>query len=153
MWHAVVMGGKRWDVDETGHGLASGEAFGPNLEELSTAMRDPGWVTEDPDIHLLAHLRSACDEAGSRWSIDAVRDEDGVLIVDVRWAGESQSAGALRRDAFALLGRVAEDSTHIRQRVFDDRTEFEMATGALAGVTPFLPHGHPVRVRVRRISG
>jgi hypothetical protein len=56
----------------------------------------------------------------------------------------------MRSDAFAFLGRIAEHTTHVRQRTFDDRVEFEMATGTIAGETPFVPHGHLIRLRVRR---
>jgi hypothetical protein len=51
---------------------------------------------------------------------------------------------------FAFLGLIAEHTTHIRQRTLEDRMEFEMATGTLAGETPFVPHGHLVRLLVKK---
>ena len=43
-----------------------------------------------------------------------------------------------------LLAKLA-----IRQRTLGDRVEFEMATGTLAEETPFAPHGHLIRLRVK----
>ena len=54
----------------------------------------------------------------------------------------------MRADVYALLGRIAEHASHIRQRTFDDRVDYEMVTGTLDGETPFVPHGHLVRLRV-----
>ena len=47
---------RRWDTDERGTGIGSGEPFLPNIAKLGDAMRDPSWVTEDPELHLLPHL-------------------------------------------------------------------------------------------------
>ena len=75
--------------------------------------------------------------------------DDGVLDVDAVWGGEWGAWGALRAEVFSLLGSVAEPTSHIRQRMFEGRLEFEMATGTLSEGSPFAAHGHLIRLRVR----
>ena len=71
---------KRWDSDDRFTGMADASAFAPAVEELAALAHRPGWVAEDPGIHLAPHLRSA--------SVDGVRitqirtGQDGVLAVD-----------------------------------------------------------------------
>lgn len=55
----------------------------------------------------------------------------------------------VRRAVLALVGSIAEDSTHIRQRRNGDAIELDVATGTLPSKTPFAPHGHLVRPCVR----
>lgn len=143
------MDGRRWDIDERGHGVASGEVLSSNIEELADAMRRVGWVAEDPEAHLLPHLETACAAPGSPWTIASWTVDEGVLVIELVWDGEWGTWDALRADAFSFLGRIAEHTTHIRQRASEDRVEFEMATGTLTTETPFVPHGHLVRLRVR----
>ncbi len=141
---------RRWDIDDRGHGVGPGDAFAPNVQELAEALSGSGWVTEEPEAHLLPHLRSASEEPGSPWTITSWTIDDGVFVIDATWDGPWGSWDALRGDAFAFLGRIAEHSTHVRQRTLEDRVEFDTATGTLAGETPFAPHGHLVRLRIRR---
>ena len=73
---------------------------------------------------------------------------DDVLVVDVRWSSDrAPRPDEVRASAFALLGTIAEHSTHIRQRTDGPHVIFEMATGTVAGETPFAAHGHLVRLR------
>jgi hypothetical protein len=71
---------KRWDTDDRFSGVADASAFAPAVEELAALARRPDWVAEDPEIHLVPHLRGA--------SVDGVRitqirtGEDGVPAVD-----------------------------------------------------------------------
>jgi hypothetical protein len=140
---------RRWDTDERGHGVGPGDAFSPNVQELADALPGSGWVAEEPEAHLLPHLEAACAEPGSPWTITSWTVDDGVFVVDVSWSGSWGAWDSLRGDAFALLGRIAEHTTHVRQRTIDEGVEFEMATGTVTGETPFVPHGHLIRLRVR----
>jgi hypothetical protein len=140
---------RRWDTDDRGHGVASGDALAPKLEELRFAMRDAGWVTEQPEAYLLPHLEAACAVADTRWVIATWEIDADVMVVEMRWNGPWGSWNRVRADAFSLIGSFAEHSTHVRQRTFDDRIEFEVATGTSADETPFVPHGHLVRLVVR----
>lgn len=139
---------RRWDIDERGHGVASGIELSPNVEELGDAMKGTGWVTEEPEAHLLPHLEAACSMPGSPWAISSWSIDDAVLVIELTWGGPWGTWDVLRADAFSFLGLVAEHTTHIRQRTIEDRVEFEMATGTLTGETPFVPHGHLVRLRI-----
>ena len=49
------MVGLRWDGDERGEGVADATAFAAGADELVGAMRRPGWVPEEPEVHLLPH--------------------------------------------------------------------------------------------------
>jgi len=143
------MAGRRWDTDERGHGVGPGDAFSPNVRELTDALPGSGWVAEEPEAHLLPHLQAACDEPGSRWTVTHWTVDDGVFVVDASWTGSWGTWDALRGDAFAFLGRIAEVTTHVRERRTDDAVVFEMATGTVADGSPFVPHGHLIRLRVR----
>ena len=96
---------KRWDTDDRFTGVSDASAFAADVEELAGLARRPGWVAEEPEIHLVPHLRGA-EVAGLRLS-GWHTAEDGVLeaVAEYR-AGESRSA--LRRQAWALLGTIAE---------------------------------------------
>lgn len=144
------MNGRRWDTDERGEGIASGAAFSSNLQELADEMRGAGWVAEEPGAHLLPHLETACAVPGSPWTIASWSlGDDGVVDVEAVWGGEWGALGAMRAEVFSLLGSIAEPTSHIRQRMFEDRVEFEMATGTLPDGSPFTPHGHLIRLCVR----
>ncbi len=140
---------RRWDVDERGRGVASGATFTPNVDELMQAMGEESWVAEDADAHLVPHVREACEEMGSRVSLLDATVLDAVLDVELAWIGDaSPRPDTVRSEVFRLLGSFAEHTTHVVQRSTDDAVEFEIATGTTAGESPYLPHGHLVRVRV-----
>ena len=65
----------RWDTDERGRGIASADAFAPALERLLEAARRPDWVAEEPEHHLLPHVRRLCDERG--WTVSAEIEDGG----------------------------------------------------------------------------
>lgn len=134
----------RWDTDERGRGIASAAAFAPALERLLGASRRPDWVTEEPEHHLLPHVRRLCDERG--WTVSAEID-DGVLVLAV-----GLPAGTDRRElgiaGYALVGTFCEESTHIEQRQSDGAVELDVVTGMPDGWEQFAPHGHTVRLRI-----
>ena len=140
---------RRWDTDERGHGVASGAAFAGNLAELADLMADPGWVAEDPEAHLLPHLRAACGEPGSALRLDEARSDGEVFVVELTTTEPEPSIGRLRRAAVALAAAIAEESTHIRQRRDGDVLEFDIATGTAPSGARFAPHGHLIRLRIR----
>jgi hypothetical protein len=57
---------RRWDNDTRGRGVADGGWIAPGVRRLLGALAEADWVAEDPDVHLLPHLRRACEAA--RWS-------------------------------------------------------------------------------------
>ena len=139
------MTGRRWDGDERGEGIADARAFVPGAEALVEAMQSPNWVAEEPEAHLLPHLRRCCESLPFEL-IDARVSEDGSFDVDLRWVGETKGIGEVRAAIFALVGSFAEVATYVRQRR-GDSTIFEVVTGSPEEES-FAPHGHTVRFRV-----
>ncbi len=139
---------RRWDDDERGHGIADARRLVPGAEELTEAMSRENWVAEQPEAHLLPHLRAFCERDGRFRLEDARGDDDGAFVIDLAWAGAAGQVGAARAAAFALIGSVAESATYIRQRRETPALVFEVATGMLAPDAEFAPHGHVLIVRV-----
>ena len=136
---------QRWDTDDRFTGVADAGAFAAPVEELAGLARRPGWVAEEPEAHLVPHLRGA-EVAGLRLS-GWHTGEDGVLeaVAEYR-AGESRRG--LRRRAWALLGTIAEPAASVRERPDGDRVVFEVVTGIPDGGR-FASHGHTVRLTLR----
>jgi hypothetical protein len=139
---------RRWDNDRRGRGVAAGRWIAPGVRRLLGALAEPAWVAEDPDAHLLPHLRRACEAAGSPWRLTGTAFRDGVYVVALAWARPDPRLHLLRADAFALIGAVAEGATFVEQRIGEGAIEFHVATGMRDGDSPFKGHGHLLRLRV-----
>jgi hypothetical protein len=120
-------------------------------------------VAEDPDDHLLPHLRRACDdEALPLELLGAEVENDAAYSIRLRWQGDARDVRGVRAAAFALIGAVAESATYVRQRstaadgsvppdvyrLRDGEVVFEVATGMLESDTGFATHGHVLLLRV-----
>jgi hypothetical protein len=139
----------RWDGDERGRGIADGTAHAPHVRRLLDTMASPGWMAEDPDGHMLPRLGSACQEAGSPWTLLSTRLDGAVFEVALAWDREGSCIGRLRAYAYALIGSVAEGSGHICQHVADGGIFYEVTTGMLDGDSGFSAHEHLQRLLVR----
>jgi hypothetical protein len=139
---------RRWDSDERYTGVADARIASADVERLLAQTREPGWVTEEPELH----LGPWCVAAASSLGLEVLRLEvvEHVLEVDVRSAAADADLGAGRVAAYGLVGAFAEASTHIREHRNDDRSEvvLEVVTGILPGDGYFATHGHSVRVRL-----
>ena len=139
----------RWDTDDRFTGVADASDFAAAADELVTLTRLPGWVAEDPDLHMVPHLRDG-GTAGLRL-LDVSTGDQGVLNI----AAEHQP-GASRRDirqqAWTLIGTVAELLASVREHAQDDRVVFEVVTGVPAG-GHFATHGHTLRLIVHPPPG
>ena len=144
----MTVANRRWDNDTRGHGIADGRWIAPGARRLLDALAEPDWVAEDPDAHLLPHLRRVCEAAGSPWALTGTALRDGVYVVALEWARPEPRLNLLRADAFALIGTVAEGATFVEQRMGEEQIEFHVATGMLDGDSPFKGHGHLLRLRV-----
>jgi hypothetical protein len=113
------------------------------VEELSALAHRPGWVAEEPEVHLEPHLRGAA-VAGLRLVDCRVRD-DGVLDV-----AAEHSPGDSRRDirqrAWSLIGTIAEPTASVREHRDAEAVVFEVITGVPEGPGPFASHGHTLRL-------
>jgi hypothetical protein len=137
----------RWDGDTRGRGLADATAFVDGAVELVDSMRTPDWVAEEPEAHLLPHLRDAVE--GLPLALDATRTlDDGTFEVELAWTDEEDGIGQIRHAIYTLVGSVAETATYVRQRRDGDSVTFELVTGILGEGARFEPHGHAVRFRV-----
>jgi hypothetical protein len=137
---------RRWDIDERGHGIADARQFANSARELVAAMETTDWVTEEPEAHLLPHIRRICE--GSVLSlVTAEVDEDGVLVVELHWEGGDESHWP---EVWRVIGSFAESASYLHQWSENGADVFDVVTGMLAGETHFAPHGHTVRVRVTR---
>src|SRR6266513_449369 len=90
---------QRWDTDDRFTGVADASAFAAAIDELAALARRPGWVAEEPDLHLVPHLRDA-SVTGLR-VVSCRAGADGVLDVAAE-ASPGASRGETRRRAWAL---------------------------------------------------
>jgi hypothetical protein len=113
-------------------------------------MREPNWVAEEPEAHLQPHLEAACADSNSPLALESTRvDEDGSLVLELRWKGAANDKQGARSSAFALIGSVAESASYVREGVEDDVATYDVVTGMLQPDTRFASHGHVLRLRVR----
>jgi len=128
---AAVNAEARWDGDRTGRGLGDAAAFADAATELVAAMRAPEWVAEEPEVHLLPHLETACRELPLKLQSTAIAD-DGTFDIELEWHGDGDSVGQVRSAVYGLLGSVAEKETYIRQRREDGRSSSTSSRAWLA---------------------
>ena len=138
---------RRWDGDERGHGVASGESHVPHARRLVRALEQSDWVAEDPELHLLPHLERAA--LGLGFGLGGASLDGATYELRLTWLG-GQGRRPLRRAAHALIGSVAEESTHVAEWVDGDAVVFEVATGMVVEDAHFAPHGHLLRLRITR---
>jgi hypothetical protein len=134
---------RRWDGDERGEGVADAAAFVAGVGELLAAMQAPAWVAEDPDLHLLPHLRRACEALPLELGGTAVAD--GVFEVELRWTGPERRPAEVRAAVFGLVGTFAESASYVRER---PGGLFDVVTGMLDSDGFFAAHGHTLRITV-----
>ena len=140
----------RWDTDERRAGVADATNFAAAVDELAALIRRPGWVAEEPGIHLVPQL-SGADVAGIS-VLDCRAGADGVLDVDAEHR-PADSPRVIRRQAWALIGALAEQATCVRERRDGDTLVFEIVTGVPEGSSPFATHGHTVRLNIHPPPG
>jgi hypothetical protein len=143
----VVKADARWEDDSRGEGVGDGANFLPPLEQLKEAMTRANWIAEDPEAHLLPHLKRWCDKETSTLAIDGTSSTDGVFEISLV-PRVPLSEGECRRDVFALLGTIAEGATYVHQQQRENGTLFEVTTGLLDDQTTFRSHGHTIRFLV-----
>ncbi len=140
---------RRWDTDERGHGVASAAGAVADLDRLRAAMLDAYWVAEEPELHLLPHIRRLCEE--QTWNLARADVVDAVLDVEV--VVPAATSRSPTEAAFSILGTFAEASTHVLVQAagVGESVELLVTTGMLEGDGVFAPHGHTVRIAVRRV--
>ena len=145
----------RWDGDDLGHGIGDATRLVSGASELVAAFREPAWVAEQPELHLLPHIEAWCERDG-RLALTGARTSDAnAYVLDLDWRDATGSVGGARAAVFALIGSFAESATYVRQRriAIDGggsamRLRFEVGTGELAPDASFEPHGHVVLINI-----
>jgi hypothetical protein len=139
--------GRRWDDDTRGHGVASAKHSVPAINELAALSGVDDWVTEDPDAHLLPHLKERI--ANSGLVIDEVGIQaDGVLRMRLKPTWRFNDV-ELRRAVWSILAGAVELSTFVRETQSDGVVIFDAVTGVPPGGM-FATHGHTIRIEVAR---
>ena len=136
---------RRWDNDARGVGIASGSDHVPHVRRLLDALELPDWVAEDPAVHLLPQLERTALELG--FGLGGATMEGATFELRLTWLGD-KSRRPLRRAAYALIGAIAEESTHVAERVDGDDVVFDVASGMVVTDAEFAPHGHLLRLRI-----
>jgi len=106
----------RWDGDDRGQGIGDAAQLVSGAGELVAAFRQPTWVAEQPELHLLPHVEAWCRRDQRLALTSAHADATHAYILDFQWRGAISSVGSVRAAAFSLIGSLAESATYIRQR-------------------------------------
>lgn len=136
---------KRWDTDDRFTGVADAAAFASAIDELAGLARRAGWVAEEPQAHLVPHLQSA--HIDGLELADCQAGQDGVLNI-VAHHRPGTGRAAIRQQAWALLGTIAEPAASVREHRDGDAVVFEVVTGIPDG-GEFASHGHSLRLTLR----
>lgn len=145
----------RWDGDRRGQGIGDAAQLVSGASELVAAFREPAWVAEQPELHLLPHIEAWCERDQRLALTGAHTDDADAYVLDLDWRDATGGVGAARAAVFSLIGSFAESATYVRQRrVAGDgdgsavQLQFEVGTGELAPDARFEPHGHVVLINV-----
>lgn len=145
---------KRWDTDERGRGVGDAAHLAGETRKLLDAMSAPGWVAEDPEVHLLPHVERFCGRPDSPLALESHETRaDATFAVTLRWRGEPGPWREPRAAVFALLGEIAELAVVAREHHDGTDLVLNVVTGMLAGDTAFAPHGHTLRLTVMGAHG
>src|SRR5438477_11518885 len=106
----------RWDDDDSGQGIGDAAQLVSGAGELVAAFRQPNWVAEQPEIHLLPHIEGWCQRDQRLALTCAHTDNTGAYVLDFEWRGATRSVGGARAAVFSLIGSFAESATYVRQR-------------------------------------
>jgi hypothetical protein len=145
----------RWDDDDRGQGIGDAARLVSGASELIAAFRQPTWVAEQPELHLLPHIEAWCQQDRGLALTGAHTDDEDAYVLDLNWRRETGSVGEARAAVFSLIGSFAESATYVRQRRVAGnggssqmQLQFEVGTGELAPDARFEPHGHVVLINV-----
>ena len=146
------MSNERWDGDEAGHGISDGVGFASPLRALLEEMTRSDWNTEQPEAHLLPHLKRWIERPGSPWTLRSAGPADDVLELEL---DHTDARGTdLREDIYPLIATIAEPTTVIVERDEPAAHVVEVVLATIPGQAPFpRGHGHLVRLRIPRATG
>ena len=137
---------RRWDTDERGRGVADARRSLPGINELAELAGKANWVAEDPDAHLLPHLKERLERNGMNLD-EAVVQPDGVLWLRLSPSTSRLIDVELRRSIWSILAGAVELTTFVRETRSDRAVIFDVVTGVPPG-GEFATHGHTIRIEV-----
>src|ERR1700749_1007915 len=76
---------QRWEGDDRGRGIGEAVQLVDGANEVITIFTQPGWVTEQPELHLRPHVEEWCRQDGRLALTDAYSDDSNAYILDVQW--------------------------------------------------------------------
>jgi hypothetical protein len=78
----------RWDGDDRGQGIGDAAQLVSGASELVAAFRQPTWVAEQPELHLLPPVEAWC-RRDQRLALTSGAHADGTHahILDFEWRG------------------------------------------------------------------
>jgi hypothetical protein len=135
---------RRWDTDDRFTGVADARDFAAAADELVKLTRLPGWVAEDPEVHMVPHLRNP---ATAELRLLEVSTGDRGLLNVTAEAMPGASRRDIRKQAWALIGTVAETLASVREHARGDQVVFDVVTG-VSEAGQFATHGHTLRLIV-----
>ncbi len=147
------MVGSRWDGDARGIGVGHATDAAPAIGELRDLALLPGWISEEPGVHLGSHLAEAADEVGLAVESQGVEANGRFRVVLTYDAAAKSDRRTVRRAAWRVIGAIAEASTHVLERETADGTEFTVVTGMPSSSTAFATHGHSLALTLKPRSG
>jgi hypothetical protein len=143
-----MAGRRRWDTDTRGIGVADARAWRPTIDAIAAAVEEPGWVAEEPDLHLLPHLEAAVGD-GPLAITGARVAADGTFEVALEWIGPGESSRlAIRSALCALVASIAETVTVLHEPPAAEGRALEVLSGKADDDGPFAGHGHLLRFTV-----
>ncbi len=116
--------------------------------DLMLAAGESDWIAEEPDAHLLPHLRRACEDERSPMRFLDASFTEGMYVVELEWLTATVSPREVAAAAFSLIGSIAESSTNVVERIDGWVVLYDVVTGMVAGQTPWAPHGHAIQLRI-----
>ena len=94
----------RRDGDERRLGIGHAAQLVTGASELVAAFRQPNWVAEQPEVHLLPEVEAWCQSDQGLALTDAYIDVTEAYFLDFEWHGATGGVGAGRAAVFSLIG-------------------------------------------------
>jgi hypothetical protein len=83
----------RWDGDDRSQGIGDAARLVSGASELIAAFRQPAWVAEQPELHLLPHVEAWCQRDRRLIATGAYHDGAEPYVLDLEWHARPAACG------------------------------------------------------------